>query len=154
MTATPLTASNPIVTGGTVFDRFAQRLLLVNGALLGTIAFVSAFLDLMGYFRDIGPMGPFHEQPVMVGMFEAHCLAAILCLLVVLNRRDETPRWNIVMGAMHLLFGSANLTFWPFFIETGTVPFGIAITTLHFAFFGLEAIAAVGRAALSPARTS
>jgi len=142
MTSPSLNQST-VEAGG--YDRFGKSLLLVNGAVLGLIALSSSFLDLAGYFGGIGPVAPFEGQPIVVGLFEAHCLAFILCVLVLVHRGDNAPRWNLTIGTMHLLFGSANLTFWPFFVETGTVPFGIAITTLHFVFFGLEAIAVVGR---------
>jgi len=121
---------------------YGQRLLLINGAVLGLIAFGAGALDLLGYFRGIGPEGAYHGDPVLVGLFEAHGLALMLCTLLVLHHKGETARWNIVAAAMHLLFFCSNLIFWQFFVETNAVPMGTVITAMHLAFFVLEAVAA------------
>jgi hypothetical protein len=42
------------------------------------------------------------------------------------------------------LLGVSNLVFWPIFTSTGTVPMGIAVTTLHLGFAAAQLLAASG----------
>jgi len=122
-------------------DLYGKRLLLINGAVLGLIALGAGGIDLLGYFTGKGPIGPFVGQPVVVGLFEAHGLALMLCTLMLVHRNHPTAHWNVVAATMHLLFGCSNLIFWQFFVDTNAVPMGTVITVMHFAFFVLESVA-------------
>jgi hypothetical protein len=129
-------------------DRFGPVLLLVNGLLLGIIALVSSLADLAGYFLAIGPFAASHAgNPIAVGSFEAHGLAFIVAVLLVLNRNAPGPAWNWTAAGVHLLLGTANLLFWPVFTRYGLVPMGYATTIMHAVFVVLQVIAALRRTA-------
>lgn len=149
MTALDMTATNAArdgATGPTRAARFGEALLLVNGTLLGAIALGAALADLAGAFLDLGPMAPsLYGNPQAIGFFEAHGLALILAILMLVNRRAAGAAWNWVGALAHLLLGAANLMFWPVFAQAGLVPMGIATTVMHAIFLVLETGAALWR---------
>jgi hypothetical protein len=126
-------------------ERFGQRLLLVNGIVLGTIAFGAALIDLAGAILGVGPLAQFKGQPVMVGMFEAHVLALAATVMITVYHRESGVRWNLLAAAMHGLFFCANLAFWQFFVDTNAVTMGTVITAMHLVFFLLEGGTAIWR---------
>ncbi|HEY9010460.1 MAG TPA: hypothetical protein VIN06_05540 [Devosia sp.] len=145
MHATNILTSVTHLAPRTRADAFGKRLLLVNGLVLGTVAFVAGIIDLVGVFGGAGPLAQFVGQPVMVGMFEAHCLALLTSVLMLVHRRADGALWNLVGGIMHLVFFTANLMFWQFFVDTSAVPMGTAITAMHLVFLVLEFAAALWR---------
>jgi hypothetical protein len=48
--------------------------------------------------------------------------------------------WHVLGLCVHLLLGSANLLFWPSFVQQGLVPVGIVTTALHFVFGAAHAL--------------
>jgi hypothetical protein len=147
MQAAKTLTTAPNIAPRTGADAFGKRLLLVNGLLLGTVAFVAGIIDLAGAFGGAGPLAQFVGQPVMVGMFEAHCLALLTTILMLVHRNADGPLWNLVGAVMHLVFFTANLMFWQFFVDTRAVPMGTVITAMHLIFFVLELAAALWRRA-------
>jgi hypothetical protein len=149
MTTLEMNRSNTEQSEATVSpraERFGTALLLVNGTLLGATALVAALGDLAGAFLDLGPMASsLHGNPQAIGFFEAHGLALILAMLLLVNRRAGGAAWNWVGAFVHLLLGAANLMFWPVFAQAGLVPMGIATTIMHAAFLVLEAGVALWR---------
>jgi len=143
---TTITIRHNETTGSELSGRFGKALLLVNGALLGAIALTAALSDLAGAFLKLGPMASsLYGNPQAIGSFEAHGLALILAVLMLLNRGDQGATWNWVAALAHLLLGAANLMFWPVFAQAGLVPVGIATTIMHATFLVLEAGAALWR---------
>jgi hypothetical protein len=133
-------------------DRFGKTLLLVNGLMLGATGFVQSNFDLAGSFLGLGPMGGYlHGKADTVGFFEAHLLAFILAVLILVHRKSEGATWNWTAAGIHLLLGSANLMFWQIFVDAGQLPLGIISTSAHGVFFVLELVAALMR---SPQLTS
>jgi hypothetical protein len=120
------------------------RLLLVNGLVLGAVALLQVNLDVLGYFFGFGPTGPALIGNLdAIGYTEAHGLAAILSLLLILRRHDGWVGWHATAAGTHLLLGTCNVVFWPLFETWGLVPMGIGATAMHVIFFVLEARAFV-----------
>ncbi len=140
----PLTSSLSIVPTATA-ERFGKALLLANGAVLLLVSAFAGLSDLAGHFFGLGPFAMFEGNYDSIAFVEAHGLAFILALLFIAHRAWPTARWNWIAAATHLLLGGSNLIFWPMFAQTGTVPMGVAMTAMHFAFIGLHTIAALAR---------
>ncbi len=118
----------------------SPKLLLINGITLAAIGMLQFVLDFLGYWHGIGPTGnTLHGNLDAIGFVEAHGLAAILGMLLILHR-NAGARWHIVACAVHLLLGGSNLIFWPIFFQAGLVEMGVGATTLHAVFFGLNAL--------------
>lgn len=138
----------------TEMSRQNSRLLLINGLILGAVALVSFNLDLLGYFYGLGMTGPaLHGNLDAIAYTEAHGLAAIVSLLLVLRRHDGWIGWHAVAAGMHLLLGLCNLVFFEVFVTWELVGLGVAATALHIVFFTLQTVA-LARALLSPPSTS
>jgi hypothetical protein len=139
-----MTASN--ITPLSAADRFGTRLLLVNGVLLAAIALVAFLTDLAGAFLNIGGFASvLYQNDAAVGMVEAHGLAFIAAVLLVVNRNALGPRFNFAAAAVHLLLGSSNLLFWPLYGAHGLLVMGVVTTAMHGLFFALELGAALWR---------
>lgn len=120
-------------------DRTGSRLLLINGILLGAVAFTAALSDLAGYFFGLGPMAKaLHGNLDAIGMFEAHGLALILAVMLVVNRRTPAPTWNWVAGLTHLLLGGSNIMFWPIYGHYDMLGIGIGSTAFHIVFVAMQ----------------
>jgi hypothetical protein len=140
----PLTAVSIVPSAKA--ERFGKTILLINGIALGATGLVQAHFDLAGSFFGMGPMGSYLQGKVdTVGFFEAHMLAFILAVLILMHRKADRPTWNWVAAGIHLLLGTANLMFWGIFVDAGQLPLGIISTSAHGLFFGLELIAAFAR---------
>ena len=91
-------------------------LLVVNGVALALTGFVQSMFDLGGHFLNRGPLGPsLHGNLDALGFLEAHGLAVIIGVLLVLHRNAPDARWHWIASATHVLLGAANLMFWPIF---------------------------------------
>lgn len=123
-----------------------STLLLINGIVLGAIAFIQFAFDFLGYWTGLGPAGlALHGNLNAIGFAEAHGLAAILSLLFIIRRNDGFVGWHAVAAGVHFLLGACNLIFWPLFATWGLVPMGIAATAMHVIFFVLESWAFVSK---------
>jgi hypothetical protein len=119
--------------------RLGSRLLLINGVVLGVTAFAAAMFDLAGTFLNSGPMAAaLAGNPSAIGFFEAHGLALIVAILIIVNRNADGAKWHWVAAATHLLLGGANLMFWSSFTTFGLVPMGVVATVLHAVFLVAE----------------
>jgi hypothetical protein len=109
--------------------------LRIHGYFLMITGSLASLNDLLSYFFARGPFGAsLYQQPLTIGPFEAHVLAAILGL-VLLRRGDLRDRWwNLVAAAIALSLGIANLVWFEAFHVVGSVAFGVVITTIHFVF--------------------
>jgi hypothetical protein len=113
-----------------------RRLLLANGVFLVVVGGGQVAFELLAYYSGSGPYGYiFEESPYAIGWVEAHGLAFIVgVLLLVVAARDLRRFWHVLAAAVHTLLGTANLVFWDSFIVFGMVPMGIAATVVHFVF--------------------
>ena len=126
-------------------------LLLVNGLFLALIGGVQVVLELVAYYRGAGPYGDlFHDSPYTIGWVEAHGLAFLIgVLLLVVATRERRRFWHGFLVAVHVLLGGANLLFWNSFVAFGVVPMGIAATIAH----GLFVVAHTASLVASRTRT-
>ena len=110
-----------------------RRILLANGAALALTGVFQTVQEVLSHFRGRGVWGEiFHDSPYTIGVIEAHGLAALIGIaLVVMARSDPRPFWHGYAAAVHLLLGGANLVFWQTFTEFDKVALGVAATTLH-----------------------
>ncbi|MGB3338204.1 MAG: hypothetical protein WBA73_13590 [Devosia sp.] len=114
------------------------KLLLINGIILGIVAFLQFGFDFASYFVGIGPMGaPLHGNLDAIGYAEAHGLAAIFAVLFVLRRNDQFAGWHAVAGCLHLLLGTCNVIFWPVFLSGPVASVGGLLATLMHAVFAV-----------------
>lgn len=109
------------------------RVLLFDGAFLSVIGSVQMALELLGHFAGQGAWGDvFADSPYTIGWFEAHGLAMLIgILLLVIARRDGRRFWHGFALAVHALLGTANLLFWDSFVMFDVVPMGIGATVAH-----------------------
>jgi hypothetical protein len=127
-------------------ERFGKALLLVNGVVLGGVAFIQAMLDLAAAFLNLGPTAAaLYNNPDAIGYFEAHGLAFFAAILIIGHRNAPHAGWHWFAAAVHLLLGGANLLFWSSFSTYGLVPMGIVATAMHGAFLLLHLIAGLAR---------
>lgn len=132
--------------GTAAADRFGKTLLLCNGTVLAAVALGAALSDLAGAFLNSGPMSAsLHANPDAIGFFEAHGLALIIAVLLLMHRRAGGAAWNWTAAGVHLLLGAANLMFWPVFAASGLLAMGYATTAMHGLFLLLELGAAFWR---------
>lgn len=101
-------------------------LLMVNGIALASTGFVQSMFDLSGHFLNKGPLGP-----SLHGNLEAHGLAVLIGLLLIVHRNAADSHWHWIASATHVLLGAANLMFWPAFEQYNLVPMGIVATAMH-----------------------
>lgn len=127
-------------------EHFGKTLLLVNGIVLGTIALLQVLFDLAGYFLDLGPnAAALFQNADAIGYLEAHGLALLIAIILVVHHRRDGATWNWIAAATHLLLGVANVLFWPAFASYGIETLGVVATALHAGFFALQVIAAFAR---------
>lgn len=127
-------------------DRLGQSLLLVNGLVLAAIAGLQSLFDLAGNFLNFGPTAAaLFENPDTIGYFEAHALALVVAVLMLMHRKAEGRTWHWVAVVFHAICGGANLLFWSSFTTYGLVPMGIAATAMHAVFLTLQLSAIVAR---------
>ena len=111
MTTTVLaSASTTVRNGADAATRFGKMVLLINGTLLLAVSLVASLGDLAGHFLDIGPFAASHfGNPDAIAYLEAHGLALIAAILMLVNRNAAGPAWNWTAATLHLLLGGANL---------------------------------------------
>lgn len=139
--------------------RFGQTLLLANGAILAIVASASVLFDVAGHFFGLGPFAIYEGNFDSIAFVEAHGLALIVAVLLLIHRDWPTARWNWVAAATHALLGSANLMFWPIFAANSSLTLGYLTTAMHLVFVALHLIActkafSVGSAPAPTRRTS
>jgi hypothetical protein len=134
--------------------RHSRRiLLLVNGGFLAVIGALQMSLELLSYYTGAGPYGAdFDASPYTIGWVEAHGLALLIGLLLLLVANDGRRSWHVFAIGVHVLLGTANLVFWSSFLYFGVVPMGIAATIAH-ALFVLAHLVALA-ASQSPERNT
>lgn len=112
---------------------FILRMDAIPLALFGLFGLT---MDLLGYFAGIGAWkDAFLNNPLVIGVVEAHGLAIIIAILLLrYGAAHETFMWHGVAVAVHLLLGLCNLLFWQGFINVNMVPLGIVATAYHFLF--------------------
>lgn len=126
-------------------ERFGKGLLLVNGLVLSAVALVSGLADLAGHFFGLGPFAMYQGNLDSLAFVEAHGLALIVAILLVVHRNWPTARWHWVGAAMHTLLGGCNLIFWPLFAANNSLTLGVVTTAMHIAFVLLHVTAGLAR---------
>src|SRR5262249_4340417 len=136
-------------------ERARRILLTADGLFLAVIGGIQLMFEFIGHFAAAGPFGDvFDESPYTIGFVEAHGLAFLIgVLLLVVARTDLRRFWHPFAAAVHVLLGGANIVFWASFTAFGMVPMGVAATIAHALFVVLQIAALVRRgqpAALAP----
>ncbi len=118
-----------------------QRIMIIDGGFLALAGAAQVTLEVLAHFLGVGPYaGLFAGSPYAIGWVEAHGLAAIIgVLLVVVGARDRRRFWHTFALTVHLLLGAANLVFWQSFVDFATVPLGELGTTAHLLFATAQA---------------
>ena len=131
-------------------------LLRANAVFLTVMSLVGLLIDIAGIFFSKGPQsrilqsGPDGSLPVAgIGFVEAHGLALILG--ITLWRVPASRSWHLTAAAIHLLLGTANLTFWGIFVGSQMLALGYLSTILHGVFMALQLGAAVASGPASSA---
>jgi hypothetical protein len=123
------------------------RLLLVNGILLGLVASGAALSDLAAYFLNAGPMArALYGNLHTIGVLEAHGLALILAVVLLLNHQAHSATYHWIAAGTHLLLGVCNLTFWAIYAQYDLLAVGYGSTAFHATFLILHIAAILARA--------
>ncbi|MCB0063755.1 MAG: hypothetical protein KDE19_16645 [Caldilineaceae bacterium] len=111
-------------------------ILRADAILLAFFGLFGIVMDLLGYFAGMGAWGTlFWQNPLAVGVVEAHGLALIVALLLLRHATvRETMGWHLTAVSTHLLLGICNLLFWQVFITVNLLPLGVVATLYHFIF--------------------
>jgi hypothetical protein len=111
-------------------------ILRVNAVFLLVVGLAQAVFELLGHFLGVGPLaGRFTTSLYTIGFFEAHCLAALIGLMMFNASLGKPKRfWHLYAISVHLLLGGANLLFWDSFVRLDFVVPGIVATVFHGAF--------------------
>lgn len=89
-------------------------------------------LEVAGHFLKVGPYAAmFGNAPYTIGFFEAHGLAFLIALAVLIDTKHLIRFWFGFLIGVHGLLGSANLIFWNSFVAFDMVISGIIATILH-----------------------
>ena len=114
-----------------------QKILALNGYILLLVGLVQVVFGLLAYFSGVGPLQKLFESiPLAILPFtEAFALAALFGIVFIRESKASgySTFWNKLAFTIHLILGSSNLVFWPFFTSTQDLKIqGIAATILHF----------------------
>lgn len=123
-----------------------RRLVLRADAIpLALFGIFGLLMDLLGYFAGTGAWQTlFLDNPLAIGVVEAHGLAIILaCLMLFYSAAPDTRLWHGTAVAIHLLLGVCNVIFWQAFLAVDGVPLGIVATAYHFTFVMANGVALV-----------
>ena len=120
-----------------------QRLMFVNGIVLGLFAVPSVIADARAIWLDAGPLtAVLRGMPgAGIGFFEAHGLAAILAFwFLYVGRKQPSPErtWHFTAAATHALLGASNIALWQIFLVTDMLVMGYVSTTVHLVFAALQ----------------
>jgi hypothetical protein len=97
-------------------------------------------MDLLSYFAGIGAwQNQFLNNPLAVGVVEAHGLAIIIAILLFRYASAADRRTGHWLGMMaHSLMGTANLIFWQVFLNANQLPIGYITTSYHWIFVAVH----------------
>ncbi|MBC7889074.1 MAG: hypothetical protein H7Z13_14455 [Ferruginibacter sp.] len=120
-----------------------KLILKIDGIFLMVMGSIAALADLAGYLSGKGPFGKvYYNNVVVIGGFEAHCLAVVLGFTLFAKHKSADPIFFIKIAVViHALLGISNLVWFKVFYETATVPMGYIATIAHFAFVLLHTTA-------------
>ena len=109
---------------------------MIDGCFLTIMGTAAGAMDLAAYFTGEGPFGEtFYQNSTTIGGFEAHCLAIISGLILIIKRKsDDAGFFCKVAIGIHLALGISNLVWFRVFYDTNTLPLGIITTAAHFGF--------------------
>ena len=113
--------------------KLGRAALIADGCFLALVGGVQMSFELLSHFFGGGPLGRiFAGSPYTIGFFEAHGLALLIGLLLILAALASPTRvWHGFAACVHVLLGGANLLFWSSFAVWGLVPMGIVATVFH-----------------------
>jgi hypothetical protein len=120
-----------------------RKLILRTDALiLGVFGIFGLTMDLLSYFAGLGTwQQQFFNNPLAVGVVEAHGLAIMMSVLLLrFAGRSDRPTGHLLAATIHLLLGTANLIFWQAFLDTNQLPLGYITTGFHGLFVALNAL--------------
>lgn len=120
-----------------------KTVLIIDGYFLTVMGTIAGTMDLVAYFTGKGPFGDaFYQNSNTIGGFEAHCLAIISGLvLIVKSNSHEASFFNKVAVVIHLVLGVSNLVWFQVFYDTNTLPMGFITTFAHFGFIAFHILA-------------
>lgn len=117
----------------------SKRILVADAVFLGVAGIVQILLEVAGHFAGVGRYAEqFYRSPYTIGFFEAHGLAAVLAIMLLVDGSPTRKFWHRFLLLVHLLLGGANVLFWQSFVAFNFVGPGIVATLLHFVFVGLH----------------
>ncbi|RUU02117.1 hypothetical protein EOD23_20350 [Mesorhizobium sp. USDA-HM6] len=113
---------------------FGNLLIRINAGFLVLASAGGLATDVAGSFFGRGAEAVLlGDAPgAGIGFIEAHGLALIIG--VTLWRVAYSCNWHAVLAAVHMLLGTANLLFWPFFIAADVPVVGYVTTAAHWLF--------------------
>jgi hypothetical protein len=122
---------------------FAKLLLWADALSLGAFGTFGLTMDLLSYFAGIGAwQNQFLNNPLAVGVVEAHGLAIIVSVLLFRYASALDRRTGHGLGIMaHILMGTANLIFWQLFLTTNQLALGYITTSYHWIFVTMHLFA-------------
>jgi hypothetical protein len=118
---------------------WSHRVLRADGyfLLLAGVAGVTA--DLIGYFFRSGPFAALAGEPLTLGVVEAHGLAALLGVLLLMAEPRQARLWHGTGAVVHLYLGLGNVVFWDVYARLGVVEAGVISTAAHAVLFVAQA---------------
>ena len=114
-------------------DRACRILLTVDGAFLALVGAVQIVFELLSHYRGGGPLGDtFETSPLTIGWVEAHGLALLIgLLLLIVARVDLQHFWHCFALSVHTLLWRGENVLFSSFVTFGLVPIGVAATVTH-----------------------
>ena len=123
---------------------FRSKLLRLDGLFLVAMGSGGIAMDLLSYLAGAGPFaGTFLRDPLVIGVIEAHGLAALVGAMALAKVRFGGAALHLQLGAAHLLLGAANIAFFAVFDALGGALQGVLVTFVHFAFALANAAAVI-----------
>lgn len=120
-----------------------MKLLRIDGWFLSVVGVTQVAFELLSHFLGAGPLGDrFDGSPFTIGFVEAHGLAAVIGVVLLLSANDpDRRRWHVVASGVHLLLGSANVLFWDSFRTFDLAAPGVVATVIHAGFVMAQTVA-------------
>ncbi len=112
-----------------------DALFLCAAGLFGLVS------HLLSYASGAGPFGDtFHQNPLVIGVVEAHALAVVTAgTLWHLSRKPATNPGHWVGLVAHTILGGSNMIWFEVFTRVQAETQGLAVTIVHFAFVAVNA---------------